>query len=366
MIIFIHLYNDRSGSPKVLSNVINLISQSKKNDIRLYVGSQGAGFLSDVNVNTKTYRYKRYSNRIQTLFSYLFSQIYLFFQLLFAKDIPQNAIIYVNTLLPFGAALYGKLTSKKVIYHIHEISVTPNLLKWFLTTIAKYTAKHLIYVSKSHQEKLPISKVEHSIVHNVLDDKFISQSNLHKYKHYYDGQFNVLMLSSIRDYKGVPELVTLAKKLRENSNITFHLVANDDSSVIENYMKTIDIPNNLIIHPRSNNTVEFYSKASLVMNLSRPDICVETFGLTILEAMTFSVPVIAPPVGGPKELCIDGKQGYLIDSRETDILASRILDLATNEQLCLEMSYAANSRAEMFSISNYKKDILNIISSLSK
>jgi glycosyltransferase involved in cell wall biosynthesis len=88
---------------------------------------------------------------------------------------------------------------------------------------------------------------------------------------------------------------------------------------------------------------------------------VETFGLTILEAMAFGIPVIVPPVGGPIELVEDGVQGFHIDSRNLDLLKEKVLLLSNNEELCLRMSTEGRKQATKFSPESFAINIRQAI-----
>lgn len=362
MIVFVHLLNDRSGSPKVLASAIAALRANGESTC-LFVGSDGYGCLDEVGIPISRYWYRRGSHRLVTLFTYFFSQMCLFFRLARESGVPRDAVIYVNTLLPFGAALYGALTKRRVVYHLHEVSVSPTALRWFLTGMASITADRLIYVSEFHHSTLPISSVPAVVVHNALDEVFLQRASSNYYLHRREGVFNVLMLASLRDYKGVPALLGLASRIQSRADIRFHLVANDDETDIKRYFQSSQLPHNLSVYPRTNNPGLHYANASLVLNLSRPDLCVETFGLTLLEAMAYGVPVIAPPVGGPVELVTDGQEGFLIDSRDGSELATKLLQLADNESLCLRMSAAGRTRAALFSPSVFGqalRDAINI------
>ena len=348
MIVYCHLLNDRSGSPRVLLNAIASLA-SPGDGSQLFVGSGGSGCLDESGIKITRYWYRRTPYRLLTLFTYLFSQVSLIVRLLRSRDIDRHALIYINTLLPFGAALYGRMTGRPVVYHLHEVSVSPAPLRWFLTTIASHTARRLIYVSDFHRGCLPISGVPASTVHNALDEEFLSRAGTSRYQHRWDGCFDVLMLASLRDYKGVPEFLALASRLSSRSDICFDLVVNDEEVAIRRYFSTITLPSNVAVHPRTNDTGAFYERANLVLNLSRPDQWVETFGLTLLEAMAFGIPVIAPPVGGPLELVSDGCEGFLIDSRNSDEVADKVLQLADDEPLCLNLSTAARNKSAHFS-----------------
>ena len=355
MIVFAHLYNDRSGSPRVLKTVIESLAPSER--CMLFLGSDGDGILSSVKVETKKYWYWRTGNRVATLLTYLFSQVLLFVALLRAR-LPKDAVIYVNTLLPFGAALYGKLTRRCVVFHVHEISISPTPLRAFLGAVARHTAFRLIYVSNKHRALLPLAPEKAMTIHNAVDPTLHARADGHRYRHRQGGAFVVLMLVSPAPYKGIDEFVALADRLADRSDIQFHLVLSRPD-----YAKRRAMPSGMTILPPTDDPGEYYAGASLVLNLSRPDLWVETFGLTLLEGMTFGVPVIAPPVGGPAELVANGREGYLIDCRDGDALASAVIALADDEQLCMQLSYAARKRAATFSPANFGKSIASVVAS---
>ncbi|MBE9490389.1 MAG: glycosyltransferase family 4 protein [Bacteroidetes bacterium] len=296
-----------------------------------------------------------------TLFTYFFSQVHLFFKLYCDRSISKNAVVYVNTLLPFGAAIYGKLTGRKVIYHIHEISITPELLKKMLIGIVQNTSSLNIYVSDSHKQALPVAGVPAKRIYNSLELAFICNAAQSKYTHYNTGNFNILMIASLRDYKGIPELLLITNSLLNHENIKIQLVVNDDEVAIENYFLDKPIPKNLSVFPRTTDTEKFYRRASLVLNMSRIDQWVETFGMTILEAMAFGIPVIVPPVGGPAEIVRNGVEGYLISSYEIDKIVNTVLDMSSNEEQCLEISKHARLRSEEFGKDVFGRNLIEAI-----
>ena len=128
MIVFVHLLNDRSGSPRVLSSVVTALGRGGDR-LRLFVGSDGSGCLDEAGIETTRYWYRRMPYRLLTLITYMGSQLSLLTLLFRSRDIDRKALIYVNTLLPFGAALYGWMTRRPVIYHLHEVSVSPAPLR---------------------------------------------------------------------------------------------------------------------------------------------------------------------------------------------------------------------------------------------
>jgi len=358
-VIFIHLLNDYSGSPKVLSQVINAVK--KEYDVELFTAKSDDGFLSDLGVKHHFFFYKRFENKYLTLLIFMLSQMHLFFKLQKYKN--EDVLIYVNTLLPFCAGLAGKFMGKNVYYHIHETSITPLSFKRFLRSMVSKTASKIFFVSNSLMELESFDAKEQSVIYNALPKELEKMALDVSYKHKHDGFFSVLMICSLKQYKGVDEFVSIAKKLKQNQNIRFTLLLNADKSEIDNYFKDKELPSNINIISKQKDVVPFYKEASLVLNLSRIDEWVETFGLTVLEAMAFGIPVIVPPVGGPAEIVRDTKDGYLLSSYDTKRIAKTIEQLASDEKLCLQLSKNAKQRAADFSEDVFEKNILHIFSS---
>jgi len=358
-IIFIHLLDDLSGSPKVLSQVVGLVQKRGKEAI-LYTGSGSVGFLSRVVKKRCIYFYNYFDNRFLTLISFIISQLILFLKLLKYRN--EDVMIYVNTMLPFGAGLAGKFMGKPVCYHIHEISITPAIFKRFLRYIVQKTASNVIFVSKAVEKSESFKgDVSQQVIYNALPDAFMDVAAQSTYKHLRDKKFNVLMVCSLKTYKGVDEFVTIASLCQRVVNISFTLILNAEQQEIDGYFHKRKLPENLILISRQEDLMPFYKHASLVLNLSRVDQWVETFGLTIIEAMAFGIPVIVPPVGGPAEIIYDGEQGYLLSSYETDIISKRIIDLCGNEKKCMTLSRAARQRAEDFREVFFEQSIIEAI-----
>ncbi|MGB1037779.1 MAG: glycosyltransferase family 4 protein [Bacteroidia bacterium] len=325
-IIASHLLNDYSGSPKVL---MQLLKGWTKNGIEteLYTCSGREGFLSEIpQVNYNYFKYTWKKNPILRLVNLMISQLSLCLKVL--KNAQKQDVIYINTVLPFGAAIAGKIKNCRVIYHIHETSVSPAILKSFLFGIMKWTATDIVYVSNFLAEAEPIKGKKIHILHNAIENEFLEIAESQEIEKM--NLQNILMVCSLKAYKGVFEFIALARQLPDYN---FKLVLNASKTEIQEFFLATEIPSNVEMSDSQTDLHPFYRWSDLVLNLSQPESWIETFGLTILEGMAYGNPAIVPPVGGVVELVENDINGYRINSNQTDKIAEAIRNLSSETNL---------------------------------
>lgn len=349
-----HLLNDFSGSPHVLSTVLDVLVQEGY-DVRLNT-SATTGFLSSKPVVTDTTVYRWHGRGWLQIFLFIITQCQLFFTGLFRYR--KYDVFYINTLLPFGAAVAGRLTGKEVICHIHEKYVNPNLMQRLAYWTIKRSATQVIFVSRYLQQQYPdlLSPAKRSVVYNVLPLSFTRIADAYVLQPKADKGDNlpaILMVSSLKTYKGVDQFAALAARMPQ---YTFCLVVSASQQEAHQFHEQHNHPN-LSVYSSQSNIHPFYQQADLVLNLSLPDCCVETFGMTLLEAMRYGLPVIVPPAGGPTELIEDGVNGYLANARDLDDVQQKITHLLENKDLYNRFSEASLRIAKKFDLSVMEKQI---------
>ncbi|MBF8742360.1 glycosyltransferase family 4 protein [Pseudomonas guariconensis] len=353
--VFVHLFNDRSGSPKVLAHSIKAL-HAHGYSIELLTSNHREGFLDNLPGNRRSIFYKRSENKALTLLFYVVSQIFLFFYCF--RYIHRDVVFYVNTMMPCGAAVAAYLMRKQVVYHVHETSLRPRILKKTLRAVIQICASKVIFVSKYLSAVERFRSIPQVVVYNALD--CVELKNNFRQKDGYD-KFNVLMVCSLKTYKGVVEFIRLARHMQACEDVFFTLVLNADCEEIESSIMLRDLPHNVAVYSRQVEVSRFYERASLLVNLSRPDEWIETFGLTVLEGMAYHLPVIVPPIGGPAEFVEDGKQGYLISSYETEKLADTIMTLAADRTHYENLARSAYQKASEFDMKNFEKNIIKAV-----
>ena len=143
----------------------------------------------------------------------------------------------------------------------------------------------------------------------------------------------------------------------------FALVINDTEEEIARYFKSHKIDgstqSNLTIYPRQRDVVKFYREASIVINLTDKNRAIETFGLTMLEAMYAGLPVIVPTEGGIAELVEDGETGYKIDVQDPTEIEAKIRRILSDRAKYEDMSRKSRQRA-------YRYDVRNMVSEIER
>ncbi|HNC30809.1 MAG TPA: glycosyltransferase family 4 protein [Cyclobacteriaceae bacterium] len=351
-IIAVHLLNDFSGSPRVLSQ---LVRGWVRNGLCVTVAcSKGPGLLSSIaGARYAKFHYQWHSNRVMRLISLLISQWRLF--RLTWKIARKEDIVYINTVPPFGAAIAAKMKGCRVIYHLHETSVRPAVLKNFLFGIMKWAANDVVYVSGYLAAAEPVANVRTHLLPNAIEQEFLDRAIQNRKKK--TKPVRVLMVCSLKAYKGVDEFLALAAL---HPGLRFQLVLNAQQHELDVYFRTKLLPANLELVPVQHDLHRFYAQADIIVNLSRPDEWIETFGLTILEGMAYGLPALIPPVGGITELVEHGRSGYWTNSRNLSHVSEKLSSLTMSE-VYQQMAETAAGLASGYSESAFVQKSLAII-----
>ena len=93
--------------------------------------------------------------------------------------------------------------------------------------------------------------------------------------------------------------------------------------------RSLHIEDDVLFLGKQDRVSKFYQMADLVLLLSEK----ESFGLTLLEAMTTGVVPIGSNAGGIKEVIKHGETGYIVDVGDSEQASHYALKLLTDEQL---------------------------------
>ncbi|MBR7158538.1 MAG: glycosyltransferase family 4 protein [Alphaproteobacteria bacterium] len=143
--------------------------------------------------------------------------------------------------------------------------------------------------------------------------------------------------------KGFDILIAAANILKEKG-IDFKLkLAGFSAEDCKSLINTAKIADNLEIAGWITDKEAFYDRIDIYVSASR----VESFGLTIIEAMAHSVPVIASDTVGAGNIISSGTDGFLVPRKKTKKLAEAIYNLSTaNEETFTAIRTAGYNKAK--------------------
>lgn len=343
-IVCFHLYNDFSGSPIILRTVLKgLLNKGYRVTLRTSTGGI-LDTLHDDNLRASHYYYHFSRNPLVTMTRYAWVQFHTFFYA-FRFIGQKNCVFYINTLLPVGPALAGKLMGKHVIYHYHENAWIKGRVYKILSWMMRWIASDIICVS-DYQRRTLLDNPKVTVVPNAVSDKFMGSAHTDAIAAY--ARQTVLMACSCKRYKGIDMFFKIAECLPQ---FKFLLVLNESKERVSKFLGDLGMPSlpNVIVEPSTNDMASVYARASLVMNLSDSSQVIETFGMTVAEAMCFGLPCIVPVVGGIRELVKEGETGYHVDSHDKELLVHKIKTLLTDYNLYSQMAARAINASQKFS-----------------
>jgi len=313
------------GTEKHLVQILNTINKNKYN-VSLFLLYKNGVYLTQIPQNIKVYKVPKFLEKSGKL-SVLFQTIRLFFILIKSKfDLLH---FYLPHMYVVGGVL-SFLLRKKFIMSRRSLNnyqksnmffriIEPILHKKVVSVMVNSRA---IEQQLTEKEKVKKEKI-HLIYNGVLSSK---KRNKRQNK-----ILNLVCVANFIKYKRHEDLIKSCVMLTKN-NWCLKLVGNGSKKRKEELTLLI-------------NKHKLQSKIKLLCNITDPSkilqeshiglLCSEEEGFSnsILEYMSFGLPVIASKVGGNCECVIHGKNGYLFDVGNTKQICKFITELLTNKKL---------------------------------
>jgi glycogen synthase len=177
-----------------------------------------------------------------------------------------------------------------------------------------------------------------------------------------DGRIRLLFVGRLERRKGVDLLLDAAGALlRKFTNLEFYLVGNDTphtelagrtyrEDFLSQHGSNADIRDRVVFAGRASDheLAQYYADADIFCLPSR----YESYGLVLVEAMSFGLPCVTTKAGGMAEIVENDVTGIVVEPEDMLALANGLARLVTDEGLRDQMGKAARKRfLEKFSIS---------------
>ena len=185
---------------------------------------------------------------------------------------------------------------------------------------------YLVLVSKNlqlfYQEKLNNSKCKCVYIPNVVD-KSNGVSDLLSN--------NLVSIGRLSKEKGFMDLLIIFNKiLKKYPDYKLNIIGDgEEKEKLENYIKENNLEKNVIMHGfKSKDYINNILLDSMVYLMTS---FTESFGIVLIEAMSYGIPCVAfSSAEGAEELIENGKNGYLIDDRNIDEYVKKVEFLMDN------------------------------------
>ncbi|MDO0906350.1 glycosyltransferase [Enterococcus sp. B2E4] len=157
--------------------------------------------------------------------------------------------------------------------------------------------------------------------------------------------------------KGMDKIVELYNKVSMNTNkkVKIKILGNGDyREILQKDINLNGLEDKIELLGYQKNIERFYNNSDIYFSLSEH----ETFGMSILEATEFGLPIVAFNVGGIPEIVVNNHNGKLVDVNNLDEFANAICELMDNESLRINMGKNGRMKAN---VKFNRDDILNKI-----
>jgi glycosyltransferase involved in cell wall biosynthesis len=149
----------------------------------------------------------------------------------------------------------------------------------------------------------------------------------------------ILFVGSLQAHKGLYTLLSAYEKLRSRPHLVLMGTVWPDTprtfpdgvTVLEN------VPHAAVMH----------AWRHCLFGVA-PSLCPETFGGVITEAMSSSKAIVASNIGGPLDIIVDGKTGYLLPPGDVEALVATMTRLIDDPALRQRLGTAGQERVQRF------------------
>lgn len=237
--------------------------------------------------------------------------------------------------------------NRKVFFHFHfnENIFNSFSMQTYLRLFRKpdkyifLTKSTLDIVEKKHRYLRGIS----TFLYNPIMYEYPLNLELHNHSILFCGRFH--------PQKDPMFALKIAKKLKEK-NFNFTLNMYGDGSLKDEmtaFIKINKLKDNVKLFPMTKEITKAYLSNDLLLISSTYEGCPLIRG----EANAFSMPFISTNWGPSSiELCNEGKDGYVIDGRDPEVFADKIISVLSDDKKFIEFKKTAYEESKKYSYEN--------------
>lgn len=279
-------------------------------------------------------------------------------------------IVYTNTVTCIEGALAAKKNGRPHIWHLREHvagnkDLTPLIPNRLISKIVRWLSDQIIVNSQALKSAYGFNDGDQkvSIIYNGVDPEAFQlrpekrKLFLNEIEVPLDSKL-IVTIASITPRKGLTTFIDAAAILCQSfDNLIFLIIGDGDEQLLKRLLDNVK-------HYRLEKKVLFLGwRTDINQILPCMDLMIvsaeqEAFGRTVIEAMISGVPVLSTRCGGPEEIIIDGKTGFLVPVNDAAQLATAAVKILSNTKLASSLASAGLIRAQnMFSQETYVRNV---------
>ncbi|MFK8113742.1 MAG: glycosyltransferase [Rubripirellula sp.] len=240
---------------------------------------------------------------------------------------------------------------KSVVFHFHAGGVSslypklPRQVKPFFR-LAYHGAEIGIRLTRRNPDDCSALKTVHDIIiPNGVDDlydQFAKERPVNAVP-------EILFVGMVCESKGVFILLDACRQLKERGMaFRLRLVGSPDSkattSAIDKFVADHNLGDNVLISGVLSKGDKWDAFASADIFCLPTHYVSESFGLVMVEAMQFELPVVATDWRGISTIVNDKETGYLVPTHDSDAVADKLAHLIQNPELARQMGKRGRER----------------------
>jgi N-acetyl-alpha-D-glucosaminyl L-malate synthase BshA len=201
-------------------------------------------------------------------------------------------------------------------------------------------------LKKETLDSFNIEKEIH-VIPNFVDVKRFHHTDKNHFKQMLapDGERILVHVSNFRSVKRVPDVIKIFAEVKKVIPAKLLMIGDGpERQNAEEMARAMGLYSDVRFLGKQEQINEILSISDLFLLPS----ATESFGLSALEAMACSVPVVSTNAGGLPEINVDGKTGYLSDVGDTDAMAANAIHILSDDERLLHFKKAAIAHARKF------------------
>jgi len=155
--------------------------------------------------------------------------------------------------------------------------------------------------------------------------------------------FLIAHLSNLRPVKRIPDLLKVVAGLKDLPQVKLMILAGGSFEEYAPLAKELGVENKLVIRENVLDIENYLNAADAGLYCSEK----ESFGMGVLESMSFAKPVVATRLGGVPEIVRDRETGFLEKLGDTRAMAADLRMLAMDPAKANAMGQAGQNRARL-------------------